>query len=109
MISLEDYTRWTDSTAVYPQANTGSDMELAYLGLGLAGEAGEVSEKIKKKLRDGHLDTSALEKELGDVFWYLVRIAKAAGLNPQMVIEKNIAKLQSRKERGVLQGSGDNR
>lgn len=90
-----------------------------YLGfmtkaLGLTGEAGEVAEDIKKILRDkdGKItdeDREILAYELGDVMWYVAVVADYLGITMEEVVEKNIEKLQSRKERGVLHGAGDNR
>ena len=78
--------------------------------LGLVGEAGEVAEKIKKKVRgDGHLDLDAVQKELGDVIFYWYALHGALGLTPSETIQRNVHKLSSRKERGVIKGSGDNR
>ena len=78
--------------------------------LGLVGEAGEVAEKIKKKVRgDGHLDLDAVQKELGDVIFYWYALHGALGLKPSDTIQMNVNKLSSRKERGTIKGSGDNR
>lgn len=82
---------------------------LAENTLGLVGEAGEVAEKIKKFFRDNTLDEEAVQKELGDVMFYLVALHNALDLDVEVTIEKNMEKLISRKERGTLQGSGDNR
>lgn len=85
-----------------------------YPTLGLVGEAGEVAEKVKKIFRDnnGELDAerkTVLEKELGDVLWYLAQLATELGLSLDDIAKNNIAKLQSRKERGMLHGDGDSR
>lgn len=85
-----------------------------YPTLGLAGESGEVAEKIKKVIRDknGVADEETKEmikKELGDVLWYVAQLATELGLSLDEIAENNITKLASRLERGVLQGSGDNR
>ena len=78
--------------------------------LGLAGEAGEVSEKIKKLFRDKNRFTDEdLLKELGDVLFYTVALANIFGGNLRKVMEMNMAKLDDREQRGVLKGSGDNR
>jgi NTP pyrophosphatase (non-canonical NTP hydrolase) len=82
--------------------------------LGINGEAGEVAEKVKKIIRDknGNIseeDKKELAKELGDVLWYLAVFAKQLGYSFESVAEANLEKLQSRKKRGVLGGSGDNR
>jgi NTP pyrophosphatase (non-canonical NTP hydrolase) len=60
---------------------------------------GEVSEQ----------DKIELAKEVGDVLWYLAVLAHHLGASLDDVAEQNIEKLQSRKERGKLRGSGDNR
>lgn len=85
-----------------------------YATLGLVGEAGEVAEKLKKILRDGNFEIGEAEKqdllrELGDVQWYVVDSADELGSSGEEVARMNIDKLKSRRERGVLQGSGDNR
>jgi NTP pyrophosphatase (non-canonical NTP hydrolase) len=107
---LSDYQERSRATAVYPQAGD----NLLYPTLGLCGEAGEVAEKIKKMIRDdgGVLSDErrdALAKELGDVLWYLAQLATEANLDLDEIAEANIAKLLSRKDRNVLQGSGDDR
>jgi NTP pyrophosphatase (non-canonical NTP hydrolase) len=82
--------------------------------LGINGEAGEVAEKVKKIIRDQNgvmspQDKQALGKELGDVLWYLAVFAHDLGLSFDDIAAENLDKLKSRKARGALQGSGDNR
>jgi NTP pyrophosphatase (non-canonical NTP hydrolase) len=82
--------------------------------LGINGEAGEVAEKVKKIIRDknGKIteeDKKELAKEIGDVLWYLAVFAHDLGFSFDDVAVDNLKKLQSRKSRGALQGSGDNR
>jgi NTP pyrophosphatase (non-canonical NTP hydrolase) len=82
--------------------------------LGLNGEAGEVAEKVKKIIRDkgGEIseeDKAELAKELGDVLWYIAVFAHQMGYSLDDVAAQNLLKLKSRKERGVIGGSGDNR
>jgi len=96
-------------TAIYPGAGTGNEKELTYLALGLTSEAGEVAGKIKKLIRDNNLDTGALAYEIGDVFWYAVRLCKAIGYEPEDIISINAQKLAKRKAAGTLSGSGDAR
>jgi NTP pyrophosphatase (non-canonical NTP hydrolase) len=84
------------------------------LVLGLAGESGEVTEKIKKLLRDkqGLLsdeDKQAIIKELGDVLWYVAAIAHLLGSNLDTVATQNLQKLADRYQRGTIHGSGDDR
>ena len=104
------YQDAAESTAVYP--NKGDNMY--YPALGLAGEAGEVCEKIKKIMRDqkGHFTEDNVEqisKELGDVLWYVAMVAAEFNIALSSVAEANLSKLQDRMDRGVLKGSGDNR
>ena len=106
---LNDYTEATAEVAIYPEAGTGSDLELYYLSLGLTSEAGEVSGKIKKLIRDGKLDIGNLAYELGDCFWYLARLCDAIGYEPEDILTININKLLKRKENNTLSGSGDAR
>lgn len=103
-MNFEEYQRRARETAIYPR-----DRAIIYPALGLAGEAGEVAEKVKKWIRDGVLDKDAVAKELGDVLWYLAAIAGDLDVNLQDVAEKNIQKLADRAARGKIQGSGDNR
>lgn len=107
--SVDDYLEATHQTAIYPDAGTGRDLELYYLSLGLTSEAGEVAGKVKKLIRDGKLNQGDLAYELGDVFWYLVRLCDAIGYSPSDVMDININKLLKRKESGTIQGSGDHR
>lgn len=88
--------------------------DLLHWVLGINGEAGEIAEKVKKIIRDkkGEVskeDKAELAKEIGDVLWYLAVFAHHLGVSLDKVAEQNLDKLQSRKARGVLQGSGDNR
>ena len=109
-VHISDYQERSRATAVYP----GAGHNLTYPALGLCGEAGEAAEKVKKALRDdGGVLTderrAALAAELGDVLWYVAQLATEAGLDLDEIAEHNLAKLLSRKERNVLQGSGDTR
>lgn len=108
-MQLNEYCKATDQTAIYPEAGSGSDLELYYLSLGLVSEAGEVAGKIKKLIRDKQLDIGNLAYELGDCFWYLARLCDAIGYEPEDILTININKLLKRKMNNTLQGSGDNR
>jgi len=109
MKTFDGYQAFTPTVAVYPDKDTGSKGALAYCALGLAGEAGETVDKIKKYIRDDKLDLVGIEKELGDVMWYVAQLANELGLTLQDIIEVNVDKLTSRQERNQLHGSGDNR
>lgn len=110
-LTFEEYQLRTAETAVYP--GQGETMGLIYCALGL-GEAGELQGKVKKILRDDDFVVTDEKRqvildELGDVLWYAARIADELGTGLEDVAAANIAKLADRRERGVLQGSGDNR
>lgn len=109
-LTFDDYQALADDTAVYP--GKGTLTGLMYTGLGL-GEAGEVQGKIKKLYRDGgYYDINKREQirdELGDLLWYVATTATELGYSLERIAQGNLDKLASRKERGVLQGSGDNR
>ncbi len=112
-LTFETYQLGAAETAVYPEAGESTWVALSYLGLGL-GEAGEVQGKLKKIVRDdGGVVTDskreALAGELGDVLWYVANLAGELGLGLEDIAQANLDKLNSRKERGVLAGSGDNR
>tara|TARA_R110000782_G_scaffold256169_2_gene345076 strand:+ start:1495 stop:1869 length:375 start_codon:yes stop_codon:yes gene_type:complete len=105
-ITATEYQTAACGTAIFPK-----ETALAYLTLGLAGEAGEIANKVKKFIRDGDNPTKREEigKELGDVCWYLAVLSDELGLNLGQIMEQNIDKLASRKKRGTLGGNGDNR
>lgn len=106
------YQAATDRTAIYPQAGTGSVAAINYAILGLVGEAGEIANKWKKHFRDGIPLEELLpiiSDEVGDVIWYVARLAKEMGYSFNLVAEHNLEKLSYRHEREVLTGSGDNR
>jgi NTP pyrophosphatase (non-canonical NTP hydrolase) len=109
-MTFSDYQQNSKKTAIYP--NVGSNF--VYPTLGLAGEAGEVADKIKKILRDKNgqindTDRQEISKELGDVLWYVAQMATELNLSLDEVAQNNLTKLLSRLERNVLGGNGDNR
>lgn len=74
---------------------------LANTALGLAGEAGETADLIKKHLFHGHpLDEAKLKAELGDILWYLATMANTLGVSLEEVADGNIAKLKARYPEG---------
>ncbi len=104
---MNEYQVEAIKTAIYPK-----EQGMIYTALGLCGEAGEVAEKIKKYIRDGgniNLLQNDIKKELGDVLWYVANLANEFDLSLDSIAKKNLEKLNSRKERNVLSGSGDNR
>jgi NTP pyrophosphatase (non-canonical NTP hydrolase) len=105
-----DYQTAALQTAIYP--NQGQNF--IYPVLGLVGESGEVAEKVKKIIRDGDgvltdPDREKIALEASDVCWYLAVLAYELDYTLEEIMQMNLDKLASRKERGVLSGSGDNR
>lgn len=99
-----------------------------YMFLNLVGEVGEFSSKVAKAIRKGnggvgceeenHIwfnsevydeEVGELRKEAGDILWQLSGLCNIMGWSLEEVAEENLAKLASRKERGKIDGNGDNR
>lgn len=77
------------------------EQQLANAALGLAGEAGEVADMLKKHLFHSHpLDDDALVKELGDCLWYVAAMATVLGLEMEEIGARNIEKLRRRYPEG---------
>ena len=109
-MDLNEYQNKSRETARYP--NVGNNP--IYPTLGLAGEAGEVADKVKKVLRDknGFFDMEEKQKiklELGDVLWYVAQLSSEFGFDLEEIAESNLKKLKSRAIRGKLSGEGDTR
>ena len=109
-MELNDYQRESRKTALYPEVGSNA----IYPTLGLVGEAGEVADKVKKILRDnnGVFDNDskeAIKFELGDVLWYISQLSSELGYDLDEIANANLKKLNSRKIRGKIQGSGDDR
>lgn len=111
MATFNEYQAQALTTAVH---HDNPEMDKSIFAMGIAGEAGEVIEKWKKIVayRNGVVtdeDKQELSKELGDVLWYIAVFAHELGLSLDSIVEQNLAKLASRKERDVIKGQGDNR
>ncbi len=112
-MKLNQYQEQSLATALYRQEKF-IVSPLIYLTLGLAGETGELVEKIKKIIRDngGHLSPKrrqAIMMEAGDILWYLANLTNELGFSLEEVAEANLKKLSSRHRRGKTHGSGDKR
>jgi NTP pyrophosphatase (non-canonical NTP hydrolase) len=99
-MKFEEYQMEAKQTALYPNRLK----NLEYPTLGLAGEAGEVANIVKKIQRDhGGIitdDTRAkLKDELGDVLWYISACADELGLTLTEIAEYNVEKLAKRHNR----------
>ncbi|MEL6177405.1 MAG: nucleoside triphosphate pyrophosphohydrolase family protein [Myxococcota bacterium] len=92
-------------------SRTGSERDLLANGaLGLAGEAGEAADLIKKHLFHDHpLDRDKLRDELGDVLWYVATLARTLDLDLAQVAQRNIDKLRIRYPEGFSAERSRNR
>lgn len=108
-MDIDDYQSQAKKFAIFPER-----YNVMYPALGLASEAGEVCGKIAKIMRDknGQIspeDKVQIAKEIGDVQWNLVLLAEGLELMSSDILQGNLDKLNSRLQRGVLGGSGDDR
>ena len=106
---LDMYQKVALTTAIYPR-----EQAIIYPTLGLTGEAGEVANKVKKIIRDGSDSkdeklVSEIKAEIGDCLWYIAVLASDFGIKLSDIASANLEKLEKRKERGTIHGSGDNR
>ena len=96
-MNFEEYQTEASQTAHYPRRMSNLD----YPTLGLAGEAGEVANIVKKIQRDhgGIINDETRGKlmdELGDVLWYISACADELGITLQEIAEYNVNKLAKR-------------
>lgn len=74
---------------------------LIIAALGLAGEAGEFANMVKKLTAHGHdISPNTLADELGDVIWYVAEAATACGLDLDEIARQNVEKLRKRYPEG---------
>ena len=111
-MDFNEYQKLSSRTATF-EGKVG-EYKLMYLCLGLAGESGEVIEKIKHVIRDQEgvmtpEKREGIKKELGDVLWYLSQLARTCDLPFDEVARANIEKLADRHARGVIRSEGDSR
>lgn len=115
-MTFEEYEKKALETAQYPDFGK----NLLYPTLKLAGEAGEVAEKIGKAWRNSGVyptwpegmslqQWDGLIAELGDVLWYINALAYELGCPLHIIAERNLIKLEDRAARNVIKSEGDNR
>ena len=109
-MTFDEYQKLSTTTAQYSSFIP----PWVYLSMGLAGESGEVVDKLKKVARnhDGAFTDEAkleIQKELGDVLWYVSQLCEQLGISMEDVAQMNRAKLDDRKTRGTIKSRGDNR
>lgn len=109
-MKINEYQERALTTAIYPD-----ESKITYTALGLVGEAGEVANKVKKLIRDEmspevyESKKADIASEIGDVLWYCSALASDLGMSLSVIAVKNLEKLEDRKTRDTLQGSGDTR
>jgi NTP pyrophosphatase (non-canonical NTP hydrolase) len=108
-MTIEEYARRAKTTAVYP--DRGHFAGLAYVGLGLAGEGGEVANQIKKVLRDDATTRTperkaAILDSCGDALWYIAGICDELKVPMEEVARANLEKLADRYGRDAIRGDG---
>ena len=86
------------------------EKKLSMLAMGIAGEAGEIVDSMKKVLYHGHkLDRADLVKELGDLEWYVTHLKKHFSITDEEVREQNVRKLRKRYANGFSEEASINR
>ena len=96
-MELNEYQKLAQRTANY-QTKWG---KIENGCLGLAGEAGECCDLLKKYLFQEHeLDEQRMAEELGDVMWYCAELAAGLGLTLEEVARRNVEKLKRRYPEG---------
>jgi NTP pyrophosphatase (non-canonical NTP hydrolase) len=99
----QDETKRTFTTTEYAR-------QLANCAMGLAGEAGEVVDILKKVLFQGHkLDRAHLAEEIGDLMWYAANLCNVMGFELEDVCAANIEKLKERFPDGFDEGRSADR
>lgn len=122
-MELNEYQKQAMTTCMPSSEN------FSYMFLNLVGEVGEFASKVAKAIRKGQMNIGGnfaanvlsvdrievhrlmeeLQKEAGDILWQLSSLCDVMGWSLEEVAQQNLDKLASRKERNVIDGSGDNR
>ena len=90
-------TESQDFEAIGARMSEVQNQRLLHAGIGLATEAGEFLDALKKHIFYGkELDTVNLGEEMGDIFWYCAIVSDQLGIDFSEVMEKNISKLKAR-------------
>lgn len=97
MANIETLNRYQVEALRTAAPYESQELTLAVHALGIAGEAGEVADYLKKVVGHGHeLDVPRVAKEIGDVLWYVALLADDIGLTLSDIATMNIDKLRSR-------------
>ncbi len=102
--SGKDLDVWIEELRVLDEQTGGKAATLALGGIGLGGEAGEVTDLVKKLIFHGkpydEETRQKLIKELGDVFWYAGALCHVLDVSFEEVLDLNRAKLEARYPNG---------
>ncbi|MEM1268425.1 MAG: nucleoside triphosphate pyrophosphohydrolase family protein [Bacteroidota bacterium] len=107
-----EYQRLAARTLIAEPENelTGPESMVVWNALGLAGEAGEVADLIKKGVFHQHgVSRDTIRDELGDVLWYVAALCTNHGLTLEEVMEANVEKLKQRYPEGYSSERSINR
>lgn len=99
---------------IYTNDGLAVNAPYVYPAMGLSEEAGEATGKLAKVIRDNEGiipddKKELLVKELGDVMWFVAELCTLFNVSIEDVMQQNIDKLTSRRERNKIHGSGDER
>lgn len=93
-MTIDEYAQWAATT---PRPDGGSPGErLAYIALGLAGEAGEVADTIRRSIRDGSLQQERLAYELGDLLFHWACLCSEIGQSPSALLARSRQQIEAR-------------
>ena len=93
-MTIDEYADWAASV---PQPSFGSEYErLAYPALGLAGEAGEVADTVRRSMREGILEEGRLVYELGDLIFHWACVVAALGHSPSRLLAQSQDNIKAR-------------
>jgi NTP pyrophosphatase (non-canonical NTP hydrolase) len=95
-MDIGEYVEWARGVGPERTSSDASETHLASLALGLLGDAGEVADLVKKRLRDGTLDRDRLAHELGDVLYYWARLCAVTGTVPSDLLERSRRAIEAR-------------
>lgn len=106
-LTFDDYQRLAYSTAGEHESNL---QETINWTLGIGGEAGEIIDAVKKHAYHGHtLDLTAMNKELGDLLWYISAMCTCLGISLEDIAAANLVKLAKRYPTGFSSDASKNR
>lgn len=97
-MTLDEYQGYAERTI---NRDLSDDDLIINSALGMAGEAGEVADRVKKWQYQGHtFDRDGLINEAGDLLWYIAQLATALGMPLSEIAASNIRKLKARYPQG---------